>query len=74
MITIEFTDLDRARACVQWMISNMGAITSKPYEFVSGPGWRTETRCIPSGDIIIKVTADLDNDSPRATEFVLQFA
>lgn len=70
---VKITDLDRARACIQWLISNIGELESNQGIVMRGVGWTANLIIV---DIIVAVDVELSEhvDEQDVTMFMLRWA
>jgi hypothetical protein len=71
-IKIRITDLDRARDCIQWLMSNIGELESNQGIVMRGIGWTANL--VVDADMAVNVELSEHVDEQDVTMFMLRWA
>jgi hypothetical protein len=67
-------DLDRARDCIQWLMSNIGEIESRQGIIIRGQGWTANLVITPDEFMVVDIELNQHVDEQDVTMIMLRWA
>jgi hypothetical protein len=67
-------NLDRARECIQWLISNIGEIESNQGIIIRGVGWTANLVITPEEFMVVDIELNQHVDERDATIVMLRWS